>query len=146
MYEELLNLGSDYRIDEYRVKPEVAVLELSSTIKELQCPYCGVSSSKVHSSYTREIQDLPIQARKTIFLVKTRKMFCVNDKCTRKTFSEKHSFVDVKGKKTQRLEKNIIYMSTQLSSVNASKILKSTNIDVSKSSICVMLKNAIECV
>lgn len=72
----------------------------------------------MHSCYTREIQDLPIQNRKMVFLVKTRKMFCTNNVCATKTFSEKHSFVDSKGKKTQRFEKNILYMSTQLSSVN----------------------------
>lgn len=63
-----------------------------------------------------------------------------------KTFSEKHSFVDSKGKMTQRLEKNILYMSTQLSSVNASKILKTNKIEVSKSTICMMLKKILSIV
>lgn len=44
------------------------------------------------------------------------------------------------GKKTIRLEKNILYTATNVSSVNASKVLKAGNISVSKSSIYEMLK------
>ena len=103
-------------------------------------------SSKVHSSYEREIQDLPMQNRKVILLVKTRKMFCSNCKCEKKTFSECHPFVENNGKKTRRLVQNILFTSAQLSSVNAAKILKSNSIEVGKSSICSLLKkNAINC-
>ena len=54
--------------------------------------------------------------------------------------------VDANGKRTKRLEKNILFTSSQLSSINASKVLKNSNVDISKSSICVLLKkNAIDC-
>lgn len=81
-----------------------------------------------------------MQNKKVVLLVKTRRMFCTNCLYNRKTFSERHSVVDSKSKKSLRLEKNIIYTSTQLSSINASKILKSNNIDACKSSICTLLK------
>ena len=45
-----------------------------------------------------------------------------------------------KSKKTNRLIQNILYTSSQLSSLNASKLLKSENITVCKSSICDLLK------
>ena len=64
----------------------------------------------------------------------------MNDQCKKKTFSERHSFVDLNGKKTTRLIQNILYMSTQLSSVNAANILKSNRIEISKSSVCSLLK------
>lgn len=146
MDEFIYDLDKNYKLDGYRIKKDVIVFEISSKSDELSCPYCGKRTSKIHSYYTREIQDLPIQNRKTVLLVKTRKMFCTNNECATKTFSEKHSFVDPKGKKTQRLEKNILYMSTQLRSVNASKVLKTNKIEVSKSTICMMLKkNALDC-
>ena len=95
---------------------------------------------KVHSIYYREIQDLPIQEKQVILLVKTRKMFCTNNDCKHRTFSERHSFASDKAKKTNRLIKHVIYTSTQLSSLNASKLLKSEKIQVGKSSICMLLK------
>lgn len=67
-------------------------------------------------------------------------MFCDNAQCSKKTFSECHAFVGSKGQKTIRLEKRIIRESIQLSSINASIILKSENIDVRKSSMCALLK------
>ena len=45
-----------------------------------------------------------------------------------------------KSKKTNRLIQTILYTSSQLSSLNASKLLKSENISVCKSSICDLLK------
>ena len=90
--------------------------------------------------------DLPIQGKKVVLLVSTRKFFCDNDACCKRTFSERHTFVDANGKRTKRLEKNILFTSSQLSSINASKVLKNSNVDISKSSICVLLKkNAIDC-
>ena len=146
MNEFIHELGEDYILDDYKVKKDIVVFHISSRCEELVCPYCGEKSNKVHSTYEREIQDLPMQNKKVILLVKTRKMFCGNSLCSKKTFSERHHFVDRKGKKPRRLEKNIIYSSTQLSSVNASKVLKTSNIDVCKSSICELLKkNAIHC-
>ena len=129
-------LDPNYQLDKYHIKNNVAVFYISSKMSEVKCPYCGTLSSKVHSSYEREIQDLPMQNRKVILLVKTRKMFC----------SECHPFVENNGKKTRRLVQNILFTSAQLSSVNAAKILKSNSIEVGKSSICSLLKkNAINC-
>lgn len=139
-------LDPNYQPDKYHIKNNVAVFYISSKMSEVKCPYCGTLSSKVHSSYEREIQDLPMQNRKVILLVKTRKMFCSNCKCEKKTFSECHPFVENNGKKTRRLVQNILFTSAQLSSVNAAKILKSNSIEVGKSSICSLLKkNAINC-
>ncbi len=81
-----------------------------------------------------------IKDKKVVLLVNTRKMFCNNPSCTHKTFSEKHPFVEPKAKKTNRLIKNIINTSVQLSSLNASKLLKSEHITACKSSICSLLK------
>lgn len=139
-------LDSNYELLQYHIKDTVVVFKIQSTEKELECPFCGAKSKQVHSTYQREIQDLPIQDRQVILLVNTRKMFCNNPECSHKTFSEKHPFAAPKTKKTNRLIKNILYTSTQLSSLNASKLLKSENITVCKSSICSLLKkNAFHC-
>ena len=115
-------LDPNYQLDKYHIKNNVAVFYISSKMSEVKCPYCGTLSSKVHSSYEREIQDLPMQNRKVILLVKTRKMFCSNCKCEKKTFSECHPFVENNGKKTRRLVQNILFTSAQLSSVNAATL------------------------
>ncbi|MCR5754146.1 MAG: transposase family protein [Acetatifactor sp.] len=146
MQEFVNDIDKNYRLDDYRIKEQMVILKISSICKELQCPYCNAISKRVHSIYEREIQDLPMQNKKVILLVKTRKMFCDNSHCQKKTFSERHVFVGAKGKKTVRLEKRIISEAIQLSSINTSNILKSENIDVCKSSVCALLKkNAVHC-
>lgn len=132
-------LDPNYQLDKYHIKNNVAVFYISSKMSEVKSPYCGTLSSR-YIHLMKEIQDLPMQNRKVILLVKTRKMFCSNCKCEKKTFSECHPFVENNGKKTVRLVQNILFTSAQLSSVNAAKILKSNSIEVGKSSICSLLK------
>ena len=129
-----------------RVKDTKIIITAKSIRKEVVCPYCGVISSKIHSVYQREIQDIPMQDKQTILLLNTRKMFCVNKECSKKTFSERFDFLSSNGKKTKRLIDKILVTSTKLSSVNASALLKVSAVQVSKSGICDLLKkNAGDC-
>ena len=52
------------------------------------CPYCGKISFKVHSKYNRVITDLPILGKKVVLHMQTRKFFCHNPMCGKKTFAE----------------------------------------------------------
>ncbi len=140
MDEFIKSLNQDYELVQYHIKNKEVVFHIRSSKKELVCPFCGSKSIYVHSAYQREIQDLPIQDKQVILLVDARKLFCYYPDCPHKTFAEKHPFAAPKAKKTDRLVKNIIHTSTQLSSLNASKLLKSENIIVCKSSICSLLK------
>jgi len=139
-------LDNNYQLIDYKVKKDKIVFFIQSTLKELECPYCRQKTGKVHSYFTREIQDLPISGKQTILLVNGRKMFCQNPECNHTTFSERHAFAGKRGRKTKRLEDKILKTSSELSSVGASKLLKESRIIVGKSTICEMLKkNAVNC-
>lgn len=96
----LNGLDSNYQVDNLNMKESLAIIKISSKVHEVECPFCGQKSNKVHSMYEREVQDLPLLDKKTILLVKTRKFFCINSDCKKKTFSERHSFVATNAKKT----------------------------------------------
>ena len=146
MDEFIKSLDQDYELVRYRIKEKEVVFHIKSSKKELACPFCGSKSMRVHSAYQREIQDLPIQDKQVILLVDTRKFFCHNQDCPHKTFAERHPFAVQRAKKTDRLIKNIIHTSTQLSSLNASRLLQSQNVIACKGSICSLLKkNAVHC-
>lgn len=141
-------LDKDLECTEYKVKPEnkQCILFVQSVRRYVNCPYCNTESSKVHSTYQREIQDLPLQNLQVILLLSTRKMFCSNPECKHKTFAERFDFVSIKGKKTERLINRIIDTSMSLSSTEAASLLKGESIAVCKSSICDLLKkNAFDC-
>lgn len=131
---------------DYKIRNDKVVLIAESDAKDVKCHFCGSFSSKIHSVYQREIQDIPMQDKQTILLLNTRKIFCLNENCTHKTFTERFDFVAPNGKKTKRLIDKILITSTKLSSVTASTLLENASIKVCKSSICDLLKkNASHC-
>lgn len=79
-------IGSDLECIRYKLKNQQVIFEVKSSREKVPCPYCGKVSSKIHSVYQREIQDIPIQDKQTIVLLNTRKMFCSNPACDHKTF------------------------------------------------------------
>ena len=133
-------LDSNLECINCRIKDDKIIMEIRSIKKQVECPFCKVLSDKIHSTYEREIQDIPLHDRQTILLLKTRKMFCYNTECQYKTFSEPFEFVSPKSKKTKRLIDKILMTSVKLSSVSASALLKKEYVQVSKSAICEMLK------
>ena len=69
-------LDKNYELYDWRIKESNIIMEIGSKTNRFFCPYCGQPSDRVHSYYQREIQDLPIQGKRTILLVTTRKLFC----------------------------------------------------------------------
>ena len=131
---------------EHIVKEQKCIITVESNRRIVTCPYCGTASSLVHSVYKREFQDLPIQDNQVVILIKNRKMFCVNPECSHKTFSERFDFITYKARKTERLIKKILNLSSRVSSVAASTMLKNDTATISKSTICRLLKkNASDC-
>ena len=63
-------LDENYHLDGYRIKEKTVILRISSLHNELKCPYCNTVSRKVHSTYDRAVQDLPMQDKKVILLVR----------------------------------------------------------------------------
>ena len=124
----------------YESEGETYIIHAESTSSEAECPYCGIVSSKIHSIYTRRLQDLPIQGKKVKLALHNRKYFCVNPECNHKTFAERFDFYEPKAVRTKRLQAEIVRISLTQSSISASKYLRNSVADVGKSAICDMLK------
>ena len=140
MDEFIKRLDKNLKYENNEVVGDTYYVYVVSTRKKVNCPYCGQPSSRVHSTYPRSFQDLPIQDKKVIIVIRNRKMFCGNGDCERTTFAETFSFLRYKGKKSKRLIEKIIDISLSVSSVTASAILKEGVADIGKSTICNMLK------
>jgi transposase len=134
----MLDKGLEYK--KHEIKGDKILIYTASKLHEMKCPYCGEMSSRVHSRSERRFNDLPIQGKKVEIIINHRKMFCVNAECKRKTFSERFEFLPYKGKRSNRLTNEIIKVSSEVSSVTASRILRNGVADVGKSTICKLLK------
>ncbi len=139
--EDLIKLlDENLEVNTYEVIDDEIFIYTKSTRTEATCPYCGHSSNKVHSFYTREFNDLPILGKKSNIILKNRKFFCNNSECKYKTFAETFDFLGFKAKKTKRLEEYIINISQNTSSLAAEKLLKKNVVKIGKNSICNLLK------
>lgn len=135
---KLLDEHLDYI--KHEIVEDSVFIYVASNREEVTCPYCGCKSSKVHSTYKRSCQDLPIMGKKSQIVINNRKMRCLNPDCDHTTFAEKFDFLQAKGKKTRRLLDKIIDVSLNVSSLAAADILKDGIADVGKSTICNLLK------
>lgn len=52
------------------------------------CPSCGHRSTRVHDRYHRQLQDVPLAARRVQILLEVRRFVCANKECRQKTFAE----------------------------------------------------------
>jgi transposase len=133
-------LDKNLKCEKYEIKGEEIRIWVKSRQKVLTCPYCGRKSKKAHSTYQRIIQDLPISGKKVYIEITGRKMFCSNEKCNRKTFAEKYDFVGAKGKKSLRLEKEIINIAMNSSSTEAARMLNRSTVKISSGTVRNLLK------
>jgi transposase len=120
------------------------IIYVKSARKRATCPFCGKISGKVHSHYSRTLQDLPIQGKKVKLSIDNKKYFCLNKNCDHMTFAEAFSFFESKATKTKRLQDEILKVSLTQSSLSATKYLRNGVANVGKSTICNMLKKTRE--
>lgn len=125
---------------EHEILENTIIIHVKSNRTEVICPYCKSISTKAHSTYERNFQDLPLMGKKTKMVLRNRKMFCLNPDCTHTTFAETFDFLAPKGKKTKRLLDKIVDISLSVSSMTAADMLRDGIADVGKSTICSLLK------
>jgi transposase len=133
-------LDKDLEYVSHEINGDGVCIYVVSARKEAMCPYCGRSSGRVHSHYERRFLDLPMQGKKVEVIVRNRKLRCDNPECGRKTFAETFDCLPFKGKRSLRLTDEIVKVSLEVSSIKASRMLKKGVADVSKSTICTLLK------
>ncbi len=89
-----------------RVLPTTACVRIEAAPRSAsaECQGCHSQSQRIHSSYQRQLQDLPWQGRPVVILLAARRFYCVNDGCRRLTFAERLADVAcLSGRRTIRL-------------------------------------------
>lgn len=127
---------ADLKIEGVNNERDRILLYARSTSSDSICPYCGQISHSVHSRYIRKIYDLSILGKQVVLFLESRKFFCKNDKCSKKTFAEQPgNEVFRYRRRTRRLELSVIRNGLLLSSVNASNLFFLNGIELSSSTI-----------
>ena len=89
-----------------RVLPTIDCVRIEAVPRPAaaECPGCHRRSERIHSSYQRQLHDLPWQGRPVVIVVTARRFYCFNEDCLRLTFAERLADVTrLFGRRTVRL-------------------------------------------
>lgn len=114
---------------------DTIVFNAISTVKNKVCPYCGQTSTSMHSKFKRNVQDLPLNGKTAYISIENKIMRCRNTECEYNTFSEEFSFAPIKAKYTKRLEEHILSVARTTSNRKACQILQGEGIKIEKSAV-----------
>lgn len=106
-------------------------LTVQSTHTFTHCPTCAAVSSRIHSRYTRIVQDVPFNEKSVSLLVLTRKWFCDNPRCATRIFTERLEGIQSHRRRTQRVEEVLRKIAFSTSCLTAEKIAHALHIPVS---------------
>jgi transposase len=84
----LLLPGPALRLDRIEITDPTITLYLDTTNLTACCLLCGQPTRHVHSHYTRQVHDLPIQGRPALLRLTARRFFCRTPDCPRRVFCE----------------------------------------------------------
>jgi len=140
MQDLVTELEKELRYIRHEIEGNRIVIRVESSRENAMCPYCGVESRKVHSQYERKLQDLPISGKKVRIVLRNKKYFCGNERCSHKTFGERFEFYERQATKTKRLQEEIERVSLAQSSISAVRYLRGSVAEVGKSTICTLIK------
>ena len=139
--EEIVKLiDSEMEYVTHAIEEDRVIIEVKSRRIEVECPFCGEKSKKVHSVYVRKFQDLPVGGKKVEVEIANKKYFCRNAECSNTTFAETFDCLPYNGRRSKRLTEEIIRISKEVSSKTASELMSKTTANVGKSTICELLK------
>lgn len=79
---------SDVEVIETVTDAQAVIITLRSTHSEGSCPRCAAVSRRIHSRYTRTVQDLPWGQTAVVLRLQLRRFHCHVPMCAQKTFVE----------------------------------------------------------
>jgi transposase len=82
----LPHLGSVI-VDKIECTPSAVLVRARYWPAGAACPGCGTWSSRVHSSYGRQVRDLPLGGRPVLIDLAVRRFLCTNPACKKVTFA-----------------------------------------------------------
>jgi transposase len=107
----LLGLPEELEVVGGDVTEKMITITAVSTQLAPCCPLCGASTSRIHSSYSRQLADVPCAQKCVRLILQVRKFFCDVRTCARKIFTERLApFVQPWARVTTRLFQEVSHI------------------------------------
>jgi len=141
----LFGLPAHVRLEQIEITPSAVILSLALATSEAACPLCQHASHRVHSRYTRTLQDLPCVGKALRLLVVVRRFFCTNQGCARKIFAERlPELTSIYARRTTRCQEPLTELGFALGGKAAAERLAQLGLPSSRMSILRMLRHTPE--
>lgn len=107
-------------------------ITMKSKTKECKCPKCEKTTSSIHATHRRKVQDLPIFRKRAILDINLYEFNCINPDCDTVSFTETfENFLNNYSYMTERLVDLMTTIALETSCESCARILKSMNIKTS---------------
>src|SRR5262245_61564400 len=101
---DLLPADRGLVVTDATITPDLIAVAVSCGAPTAACPACGQASDRVHSRYRRTLADLPVNGRRFVIRITSRRFFCRHPGCPRAVFCERlPGLVDAHARGTRRL-------------------------------------------
>lgn len=133
--------GVDLELIHVTSSNDSILLTVKSTRTISSCPTCMNRTSRIHSQYTRKVQDLPIVDKSVELLVLTKRWFCDNPDCKVKIFTERYDWLSSCGRRTGRAEEVLRKIAFSTSCISAEKVARAAHIPVSHDTLLSLIRH-----
>ena len=127
--------SDDYHVCGLTYENDKIIIHIKSQKTEAVCPDCGETSTSIHSTYSREIQDTPIRNIQTWLRTSVHKFDCLNPNCEAKVFTEAIDFAGHYQVRTYELTLMALETARNLGNETASQVLASFGVKLSNDTI-----------
>ncbi|OIJ20126.1 hypothetical protein BKP45_10080 [Anaerobacillus alkalidiazotrophicus] len=144
MLDTILNLDDNVEVIHYSKQNEQWDIILKLITKATSCPSCNCVSTRIHSKYTRRIQDLPMNNLMVCFTIQLNKWYCDNSVCQTKIFTERLSWLESYRRRTKRCEDVLRKIAFSTSCLQAEKISYELKVPASNDTLLRIIKNTFQ--
>ncbi len=118
--------------EKIEINANTVLVKVVSAGKQAVCPYCQTTANRMHSCYSRTLDDLPCGERRVQIQWKAKRFFCDNYACSHFTFSER--IPEVAGfyaRKTRRLQDKQTELGFEVGGEAGKRVANLLNISIS---------------
>lgn len=124
------------RLCEIEIEEGQIGLLVEGTQGQANCPRCKQISEKVHSHYKRYPRDLAWAQQPVVLSIQTKRFYCLNQACPKRTFAESFSgYVEKYARRTNRVIEKQQRQGISTSARTAETLLASEQIKISDTTI-----------
>jgi transposase len=139
----LLPAGPPLHLETWSLDETAAqlTLRLTSVQAFAHCPVCQCLTQHIHSHYTRTVADLPWAHLRVVLQLGVRKLFCANERCPRRIFTERlPQLLAPWARRTQRLLHRLGSMAIALGGAAGALLSQQLGMPVSRNTLLRLLR------